>query len=307
MQDILRIATRQSKLALWQANFVADRLREAHAGLAVELVGITTKGDRWLQAPLSEVGGKGLFVKELEAAMLDGRADIAVHSAKDLPAAMPEAFALPVLAYREDVRDVLVSVAGDLDALPAGARVGSSSLRRKAQLLARRGDLLVEPVRGNVDTRLGKLAAGEFDAIVLAQAGLNRLELTDALPAGQAYALDPALCLPAPGQGALAIQCLADGDAVTLLGPLADEAVARCVSAERGVSEGLGGDCSLPLAAHAEIGDDGHVHLAARLCSADGATILHASGSGADPGALARQVVASLLADGGEAVLAALR
>ncbi len=307
MPDTLRIATRQSKLALWQAHFIADQLRAAHPDLTVELVGMTTKGDRWLNAPLSEVGGKGLFVKELEAAMLDGRADIAVHSAKDLPADMPEEFALPVIAFREDVRDVLVSVAGDLDALPAGARIGSSSLRRKAQLLAVREDLTVAPVRGNVDTRLGKLAAGEFDAIVLAQAGLNRLELTDALPAGSAYPLDPALCLPAPGQGALAIQCVADSEVAALLAPLADDAVERCVTAERGVSAGLGGDCSMPLAAHARIDGAGTVNLDARLCAADGTTIVRASGTGPDPEAVAGEVVAALLADGGEDVLASLR
>ncbi|NIW85577.1 MAG: hydroxymethylbilane synthase, partial [Gammaproteobacteria bacterium] len=250
MSDLrLVIATRQSQLALWQANFVSARLREAHPDLTVELLGITTRGDRWLSSPLAEVGGKGLFIKELEEALAAGRADLAVHSVKDVPAELPEGFAMPVIAYREDPRDVLVTRDGGILAgLPAGARVGSSSLRRRSQLLARRPDLLIEPIRGNVDTRLRKLDDGEYDALVLAAAGLARLGL-----AGRASEyLATEVCLPAAGQGALGIECRWGDDRVhALLEPLEDPRVAACVSAERTVSAVLGADCTAPLAAHA--------------------------------------------------------
>ncbi len=249
MSKTLTIATRESKLALWQAHFVREQLSAAHPDIEVKLLGMTTKGDQWLAAPLSEVGGKGLFVKELEVAMLEGRADIAVHSVKDLPAQMPPGFALPILAFRADVEDVLVSPKGSLADLPQGACIGSSSLRRKAQLLALRPDLDIRPVRGNVGTRLDKLDAGEYDAIVLAAAGLGRLEIQR----DDLYVLDVDTCLPAPGQGALGIECRADADVLTLLAPLKDLNVARCVEAERGISAGLGADCSLPVAAYATI------------------------------------------------------
>ena len=174
--DKIVIATRQSELALWQANFIRNELREVHPQLTIELLGITTQGDRWLGSPLSELGGKGLFIKELEHALLDGAADLAVHSVKDVPAQLPEEFVLPVLGFRDDVRDTLVSrTGGSLASLPRGARVGSSSLRRQAQLLVVRGDLNVLPIRGNVNTRLQQLDSGEYDAVVLAAAGLNRL------------------------------------------------------------------------------------------------------------------------------------
>lgn len=295
----IRIATRESQLALWQANFVADRLREAHPELAVELVGMTTQGDRWLDAPLSEVGGKGLFIKELEAAMLADAADIAVHSVKDLPAELPAGFVLPVVAFRAEVEDVLISPHGDLDALPQGARVGSSSLRRQSQLLARRADLDVQPIRGNVNTRLAKLERGEFDAIVLAKAGLSRLQLD----VSGVSELSPALCLPAPGQGALGIECPAESPVIELLEPLIDERIARCITAERGVSKGLGADCSLPLAALAELDDDENVHLRARFASPDGREILQAEASGADPEAVAADAVNALFAAGAQRLL----
>ncbi|MEM7001227.1 MAG: hydroxymethylbilane synthase [Pseudomonadota bacterium] len=299
MTETLRIATRQSKLALWQANFVRDQLRAAHPGLVVELVGMTTEGDRWLSAPLSEIGGKGLFIKELEAALLAGDADIAVHSMKDLPAEIPVGFDLPVIAYRAPVEDVLISSAGGLAELPVGATVGSSSLRRKAQLLKQRGDLNVLPIRGNVDTRLSKMIAGEYDAIVLAVAGLQRLELE---PAGM-HVLDTDLCLPAPGQGALGIECLADSPVVGLLKPLADSAVARCVLAERAISAGFGADCSLPIAALAEPGADGALRLRARVGAEDGSRILHAQAVGPEPEAVAAVVLASLREQGADALL----
>ena len=299
MSETLKIATRQSKLALWQANFIRDELKAAHPGIEVELVGMTTKGDRWLDSPLSEVGGKGLFVKELEAAMLAGAADIAVHSAKDLPAALPEPFDLPVIAYRAATEDVLISPHGDLAALPDGAKVGSSSLRRRAQLLALRDDLEVAPIRGNVDTRLGKLAAGEFDAIVLAAAGLDRLGLD--VPGR--YELDPASFVAAPGQGALAIECVRDSPAQNYLKALADRDVYRCVSAERGISLGLGADCSLPVAASARIADNDDVILEALISDADGKRILRTSGQGPEPEALAAELVQQLFAAGAQDIL----
>jgi hydroxymethylbilane synthase len=303
MTESITIATRESKLALWQAHFVRDQLQKAHPGLRVELLGMTTQGDRWLNAPLSEVGGKGLFVKELEVAMLEGRADIAVHSVKDLPVEMPAGFSLPVLAFRADVEDVLVSPMGDLSALPHGAKVGSSSLRRKTQLLARRPDLRIEPVRGNVGTRLSKLDAGEYDAIVLAAAGLKRLgiERTDL------HTLDIDTCLPAPGQGALGIECRADEGVLALLEPLKDVAVARCVEAERGISSGLGADCSLPVAAFACAVGDGDIELRALLGTADGSRIIRTAQSGQDPAMVARQAVDDLYQQGAEEVLAELR
>ncbi len=300
--DTVRIATRESALALWQANYIRDQLIACHPGLEVELLGMTTAGDRWLQSPLSEIGGKGLFVKELEQAMLDGRADIAVHSVKDLPAVMPDGFALPVVAFRDDIRDVIVGCPGGLDALPQGARVGSSSLRRQAQLLALRPDLDIAPVRGNVGTRLAKLDAGDYDAIVLAAAGLNRLEIER----DDLFKLPADLCLPAPGQGALGIECLADSPVQTLLAPLVDQAVAAAVTAERGVSAGLGADCSLPVAASAEVAD-GEVTLRALLASADGSTLLRAQARGSDPEGVAAEVVETLYSQGAQTILDTLQ
>jgi hydroxymethylbilane synthase len=296
----LVIATRESQLALWQANFVSARLREAHPGLTVELHGMTTRGDRWLSSPLAEVGGKGLFIKELEEALASGTADIAVHSVKDVPAELPDGFAMPVIAYREDPRDVLVTRDGTtLAGLPAGARVGSSSLRRQAQLLARRPDLLVEPIRGNVGTRLRKLDDGEYDAVVLAAAGLARLGLAER--ASEYLATD--VCLPAAGQGALGIECRSGDDGVLgLLEPLADPRVAACVSAERTVSAMLGADCTAPLAAHATPAGEGVV-LQSRLATTDGRRILEARGEGADPVAVGESVAASLMAQGAAEVL----
>ena len=272
----VRIATRRSKLALWQASFIKGELERTHPSLTIEIVGIATAGDRWLEAPLSEVGGKGLFINELEAALARGDADLAVHSMKDVPAVLDGKFALPVIGYRQDVRDAWISPHGGLDATPLGAVVGTSSLRRRAQLLALRPDLQVRPLRGNVDTRLAKLDAGEVDAIMLAMAGLERLgwggRVSEALP--------PARFLPAPGQGALGVECRADDDrALDLLAPLQDPAAAACVEAERGVSAGLGADCSQPLAAYAQLSGQGLV-LSALLASPDGRTLLKAQAKG---------------------------
>jgi len=296
----VRIATRVSRLALWQAEFVKAQLTALHPHLQVELVGMTTRGDRWLAAPLSEIGGKGLFIKELETAMLDGRADIAVHSMKDVPAELPDGFALPVIGFRDEVRDVLVGGrAASVAALRRGARVGSSSLRRRAQLLARRGDLVVAPVRGNVNTRLDKLDAGEFDALLLAGTGLQRLGLGDRI--GEFLSLDDSL--PAAGQGALGIECSSErADLLALLAPLNDPIVARCVTAERAVSRALGADCSMPIAAYASAAGDG-LTLRALLARPDGTRVLRATVSGADPAAVGAAAAAALRVQGADAIL----
>lgn len=274
--DRLRIATRKSKLALWQASFIKGQLERTHPRLAIELVGISTAGDRWLDAPLSEMGGKGLFINELEAALARGDADLAVHSMKDVPAVLDGQFAMPVIGYRQDARDAWISPKGGLRAMPPGATLGTSSLRRQAQILALRPDLRMRPLRGNVDTRLAKLRAGEVDAIMLAMAGLARLgwagQVTEALP--------PSLLLPAPGQGALGVQCRADDDRVHgFLAPLRDPATAVCVEAERGVSAALGADCSQPLAAYAQLRGEA-LFLQALLASPDGRTVLKAEAKG---------------------------
>ncbi len=298
----LVVATRQSKLALWQAEYVAERLRRAHPELMVELLRLTTQGDRWLSAPLAQIGGKGLFIKELEAAVADGRADLAVHSVKDVPARLPDGFAMPAIGFREDPRDALVSAAGSgLAGLPEGARVGSSSLRRQAQLLRARPDLRVWPVRGNVDTRLRKLDHGEFDALVLAAAGLHRLGLGHRIT----EYLHEDVCLPAAGQGALGIECRADDERVrALLVPLNDQRTHAHVTAERAVSAALNADCSAPLAAHASH-QAGTMVLRARLASPDGRVILQARAAGDEPGALGAAVASDLITQGARSLLAA--
>jgi hydroxymethylbilane synthase len=303
MRERVVIATRESPLALWQANFVKTELERLHPGLRVELLGMRTQGDRWLSTPLSEVGGKGLFIKELEQALLDGRADLAVHSMKDVPAALEADFVLAAIGFRDDVRDALVVPGGRcLADLPAGARVGSASLRRQAQLLALRPDLRIEPVRGNVGTRLGRLDAGEYDALLLAAAGLRRLGLTERV----SEFLDVANFVPAPGQGALGIECLASApDIRALVGALEDPEVAACVRAERGVSAGLGADCSAPLGAYAQRGADGELHLHAVLAAPDGRRLLRARTQGREPAVLAATAVAELEAAGAAGLLAA--
>ncbi len=297
------IATRQSELALWQAGFVKNALEKVLAGIEVRLLGMTTKGDRWLHAPLAEVGGKGLFIKELEAALLAGTAQLAVHSMKDVPALLAEEFSLAVIAFREDPRDVLVSRNGEkLSELREGARVGSSSLRRQAQIHVLRSDIEICPVRGNVNTRLNKLDSGEYDALLLASAGLKRL----GLEARVTEYFDTNICLPAGGQGALGVECLSDDAAlIELLSPLDDVDVRACVMAERGVSAGLGADCSAPLGAHATI-VDGQITLRAVLATPDGAKVLRAKASGTQVDTLVREVVASLTDQGGLELLQSL-
>ena len=254
MHETTVIATRESRLALWQAEHVRDLLTQRF-GVRVELLGMTTRGDQILDRALSKVGGKGLFVKELEAALEDGRAHLAVHSLKDVPMDLPEGFMLAAVLEREDPRDAFVSVRFDtLEALPQGARVGTSSLRRVVQLAALRPDLDVQPLRGNLDTRLRKLDEGQFDAIVLAASGLLRLGLAARIRS----CFEPAQMLPCAGQGALGIEVRADQHALhERLASLAHQPTWLAVEAERAVSRSLGGSCSMPLAAYARWQDNG--------------------------------------------------
>ncbi|HYX66870.1 MAG TPA: hydroxymethylbilane synthase [Burkholderiales bacterium] len=299
----LVIATRQSRLALWQAEHIAARLRELHAGLAVELLPMSTRGDELLDRRLDQVGGKGLFVKELELAMQAGRADLAVHSMKDVPAELPAGFVLAAITAREDPRDALVSARyGALAELPAGALVGTSSLRRSAQLMERHPQLAVRVLRGNVDTRLAKLDRGEYDAVVLAAAGLVRLGLASRIR----QRLSPDESLPAPGQGALGIECLeARGDVRAALAPLADRSTALCVRAERAVSRALGGSCTVPLGAYAELSGE-RLALRALVASPDGRRVLRASTQGDDPEAVGKLAAEALRSQGADEVLRGL-
>ena len=272
-ETTLTIATRRSALALAQCRAFLQRLGALDPAVRLRELQIVTSGDRIQDRPLAEVGGKGLFVKEIEEALLDGRADLAVHSIKDVPGLLPAGLSIACIPVREDPRDVLVAPDhGTLAALPPGARVGTSSLRRMAQLVAVRPDLRVASIRGNVDTRLRKLEAGEFDAIVLARAGLVRLGL-----AGRATeVLSTDVSLPAVGQGALGIECREDDESVRArLAPLHDMETATCVSAERGVLIALGGDCRTPLGAFAERAGEA-IRLRAFVANADGSGLRRA-------------------------------
>ena len=247
----VRIATRQSPLAMWQAEYVKSQLEHFHPGIVVELLPMTTKGDKILDTPLAKVGGKGLFVKELEVGILNGDADIAVHSMKDVPVEFPEGLHLAVICPREDPRDAFVSnTIKNFDSLPKGARVGTSSLRRQCQLRAIRPDLEILDLRGNVNTRLQKLDDGLYDAIILAAAGLKRLGFEDRI----AEAMDPAISLPAIGQGAVGIECRVDDERIHhLLAPLNDPMTQTRVLAERAMNERLQGGCQVPIGGYAEI------------------------------------------------------
>jgi hydroxymethylbilane synthase len=254
-ENLVRIATRKSPLALWQAEHVAESLRRAHPGLRVELVGMITRGDKILDSPLAKVGGKGLFIKELEQGLLAGRADIAVHSMKDVPVEFPPGLELAVIMAREDPRDALVSPHYEnLEQLPPGARIGTCSLRRQCQLAHRFPKLLAVNLRGNVNTRLAKLDAGEYDAIILAAAGLKRLDLAERI----ACYLEPELSLPAIGQGAIGIECREDDRRVRgLIAALADPDTELRVSAERALNDRLHGSCQVPIAGYAVLESDG--------------------------------------------------
>ncbi len=299
------IATRKSPLAMWQAEHVAAALQRAHPGLRVELLGMSTQGDRVLDTPLAKIGGKGLFVKELEQGMLDGRADIAVHSMKDVPVDLPAGLHLPVIMRREDPRDAFVSNHFDgLDALPRGARVGTSSLRRQCQLGASRPGLAILPLRGNVNTRLRKLDEGEYDAIILASAGLIRLGFESRIRAF----IEAEQSLPAIGQGAVGIECRVDDERVNaLLAPLNDASTAVCVCAERAMNHRLMGGCQVPIAGYATLAGD-ELFMRGLVGEPDGSVIVRAEGRArrADAEALGGRLAEELLANGAEPILKAL-
>ncbi len=274
----VRIATRKSPLALWQAEYVSDRLRKTHPGLAVELVTMTTQGDKILDSPLAKIGGKGLFVKELEKSLLDGETDIAVHSMKDVPVELPEGLHLACICEREDPRDAFVSVKyRTLNELPQGAVVGTSSLRRQTQLRAMRPDFVIQDLRGNVGSRLAKLDSGQFDAIILAAAGLIRLGLKDRIT----QIIETTVMLPAIGQGAVGIECRADDkDINAILAPLHHEDTARCVAAERAMNTRLEGGCQVPIGGHAVLSKEG-LWLRGLVGSPDGTTTIRGDIRGA--------------------------
>ncbi len=299
----VRIATRRSDLALVQARRVAAALSDA-LGVETELVPLETTGDRLKDAHLAEVGGKGLFVKEIEQALLDRRADVAVHSAKDLPAELAPGLVLAAFPERADPRDALVSRTRGtrLDALPEGARIGTGSVRRTAQLLAQRPDLRVEPLRGNVPTRLAKLDAEALDAVVLACAGLERLGLSDRID----ERLAPELMLPSPAQGILAVEARADDPLARDLATLDEPDVRRSAEAERAFLAAVEGDCKVPVAALAEIQGD-EVHVRGLVASLDGTKLARGSARDADAVRAGRLAARAMLDDGGAAILAALR
>jgi hydroxymethylbilane synthase len=302
----LRIATRKSQLALWQAEHVAALLRAAHPGLEVELVPMVTQGDRIQDRTLAAIGGKGLFIKELEVALEEDRADIAVHSMKDLPGDLPEGLTIAAALERADARDALLTAsAGGLDELPRGARVGTSSLRRQAQLLAARPDLAIETLRGNVDTRLRRLDAGDMDAIVLACAGLIRLGLESRITAR----LDPRICLPAVAQGVIGIECRgADSRTRGLVSVLDHPDTRIAMDAERAFAHRLGGSCQSPIAAHARLVGR-RLQLDGLVAEPDGSRLLRDTESGAieDPAALGALLAERILAAGARALLERLR
>ncbi|PKO84349.1 MAG: hydroxymethylbilane synthase [Betaproteobacteria bacterium HGW-Betaproteobacteria-11] len=301
----LVIATRESRLALWQAEHVRAQLKQLYPACQVDLLGMTTRGDQILDRPLAKVGGKGLFVKELETALLDGAADLAVHSMKDVPMVLDEAFSLVAIGPREVPLDAFVSSKyASLDELPPGAVIGTSSLRRESQLHARYPYLAVSPLRGNLDTRLRKLDEGQFDAIILAAAGLRRLGL-----ATRIRALLPAeASLPAPGQGALGIEALTSRpDIAAWMAPLHDAATACCVRAERAAARALGGSCDVPLGVYGEVQGDA-LWLRGFVATPDGSRMARAElrANPADAEVLGRQLATQLRAEGADAILATL-
>lgn len=301
---ILRIATRSSALALWQAEFIKSELERLHSHVTVELIKIKTQGDKILDVPLAKIGGKGLFVKELEEAMLDGRADLAVHSMKDVPMEFPEGLGLVAICEREDPTDAFVSNQYDnLEHLPQGAVVGTSSLRRETQLRANRPDLEIKMLRGNVNTRLAKLDAGEYDAIVLASSGLKRLGFHERIR----YCMPDTVSLPAVGQGALGIECrLEDSELRQLLAPLNHTDTADRVKAERALNRRLEGGCQVPIAAYALLEEDDTVWLRGLVGAVDGTQIFRVEGRAprAEGERLGRELAEQLLAMGADKVLA---
>lgn len=303
MTDTIRIATRQSPLALWQAEYIRDRLLELNEGLKVELVKMVTQGDKILDTPLAKVGGKGLFVKELEVGMLNGDADIAVHSMKDVPVEFPDGLHLAVICEREDPRDAFVSNNFDTFAdLPQGATVGTSSLRRQCQVRAHRPDIKIADLRGNVNTRLKKLDEGNYDAIILASAGLKRLGFHDRI---SAY-LETELSLPAIGQGAVGIECrVGDARIHALIDPLNDDHTSICVRAERAMNHRLEGGCQVPIAGYATLDGD-TIHMRGLVGRPDGTETVRGevSGPAADAERLGTELADDLLSRGAKEILA---
>lgn len=304
-QETIRIATRKSPLAMWQAEYVRDRLMEAHPGLQVELLGMTTQGDKILDSPLAKIGGKGLFVKELEVRMLEGGADIAVHSMKDVPVEFPEGLHLSVICEREDPRDAFVSNNyKSLDDLPQGAKVGTSSMRRQCQIRAIRPDLEILDLRGNVNTRLKKLDEGQYDAIILAAAGLIRLGFNERIT----QLIETDTSLPAIGQGAVGIECRSDDPRVNeLLAPLNDAPTQTRVLAERAMNNRLEGGCQVPIAGHAVLEGD-QITLRGLVGEPDGSNTVRGeiSGPASEAESLGTQLADDLLARGAKEILAAL-
>jgi len=301
MNKKLTIASRESRLAMWQANHIKSLLEQN--GFEVDIIGMTTEGDRRLDVTLNEIGGKGLFIKELEHALLEGRADLAVHSMKDVPMDLDEHFRIVAITEREDVRDAFVSNNYDnLESLPEGARVGTSSLRRQAQILKRFPKLTILPLRGNLDTRLRKLDDGEYDAIILAAAGLKRLDLENRI---RSY-IDTTQIIPSPGQGALGIEILRSReDLVEDLGPLTHIESTICIIAERAFSRRLGGSCRLPIAAYAEIGKYQTFNMKVMLSEPDGKNIITAKCNGPwrKVEELATQTAEAILKRGGQKII----
>lgn len=297
------IATRKSPLALWQARHVAALVERASPGTEAKLLELSTEGDRFLKAPLAEIGGKGLFVKEIEAPLLDGRADIAVHSLKDMTSVMPEGLCLGAVPVREDPRDALVGPSGlTLEALPKGARVGTSSLRRSCQLLEKRPDLEIVSVRGNVQTRIRSIEEKGLAGVVLALAGLRRLELESHV----AEVISPEASLPAVGQGVLAIQCRTnDAELLKLLGTLEHAPTRHAVTAERAFLARLEGGCTVPMAGYATLENDGRLRLRGLIGQPDGKKVVRGEriGALADAASMGTALAEELLAAGGEAIL----
>lgn len=305
MKTNLIIGTRQSLLAMWQSNYIAGRLREEYPGCEVTLKKIVTKGDRILDVPLAKIGGKGLFTKEIEQELLDGTIDLAVHSLKDMPTVLPEGLCLTAITERANVGDAFVSNKyNSIEELPEGSVLGTSSLRRRAQLLARRPDLKIVDLRGNVDTRLKKLDEGQMDAIILAAAGLTRLGHADRIK----EIIPQSYCLPAVGQGALAIECRTDNFKVRqMLDFLNDTATKQATDAERAFLGLLEGGCQVPIGVHAEV-NEGRIAMEAVIASLDGSTVLRdtAEGNAADAVTLGRTLGQKMLDNGGREILAAI-
>lgn len=301
---IIRLATRESALAMWQANYVKTELEAAHADLEVEIVGMTTLGDRNKHSPLSKIGGKGVFVKELEVALIENRVDIAVHSMKDVPSELPDGLQITAICEREDPRDAFVSVDfKSIEDLPDGARIGSSSLRRRIQLQQKYPQYQYIELRGNVDTRLRKLESGEYEAIILACAGLIRLGLADRI----SQEIDTLVSIPSAGQGAVGIESRTSDSRVNdLLAVINHDQTWRCVTSERVISSGLGATCNMPIAAFAEL-VAGEVHVSSFVSDVDGETILKVNRCGPliESYQLAEDITAELVDLGADKIIEA--